>query len=92
MLDSTPALVQTGPRRTFLRSELVIAIDSRVDQGDTSEYRYDALGRRVYEHGHQPFQLTADPDGDGQRVTSNLGYPGPYFDAETGLRYNYFGD
>jgi RHS repeat-associated protein len=33
-----------------------------------------------------------DPDGDGQRLTLNLRFPGQYFDAETGLYYNYFRD
>ena len=33
-----------------------------------------------------------DPDGDGVRFTLNLRFPGQYFDAETGLHYNYFRD
>nr|WP_067298395.1 RHS repeat-associated core domain-containing protein [Marinobacterium profundum] len=33
-----------------------------------------------------------DPDGDGQRFSLNLRFPGQYFDAETGLYYNYFRD
>ncbi len=33
-----------------------------------------------------------DFDGDGRTVTVNLRFPGQYFDAETGLHYNYFRD
>jgi RHS repeat-associated protein len=33
-----------------------------------------------------------DPDGDGQRFTYNLRFPGQYYDAETGLNYNYYRD
>ena len=31
-----------------------------------------------------------DPDGDGNLVTIDLRFPGQYYDAETGLHYNYF--
>ncbi|NVK41086.1 MAG: RHS repeat protein [Oceanospirillaceae bacterium] len=33
-----------------------------------------------------------DPDGNGQLLVLNLRFPGQYFDAETGLYYNYFRD
>ena len=33
-----------------------------------------------------------DPDGDGQALRFNLRFPGQFFDAETGLHYNYFRD
>jgi RHS repeat-associated protein len=33
-----------------------------------------------------------DPDGNGERVTLNLRFPGQYFDRETGLHYNYYRD
>lgn len=34
----------------------------------------------------------ANPDGDAHTYTLNLRYPGQYFDAESGLHYNYFRD
>ena len=33
-----------------------------------------------------------DPDGDGNDFTLNLRFPGQYYDAESGLHYNYFRD
>lgn len=33
-----------------------------------------------------------DPDGDGTPFVFNLRYPGQYYDAETGLNYNYYRD
>lgn len=35
---------------------------------------------------------TQDPDNDGMAFVLNLRYPGQYFDAESGLHYNYFRD
>ena len=38
---------------------------------------------------HAPNQ---DPDGNGKAYVLNLRYPGQYFDAESGLHYNYYRD
>lgn len=42
---------------------------------------YRAYGRGV---------VSEDPDGNGTLTTFNFGFPGQYFDSETGLYYNYF--
>lgn len=55
----------------------------------------DAAGRKVWEAEYEPFGkavVNADPDGDGQVVVNNLRFPGQYYDAETGLHYNYHRD
>lgn len=43
-----------------------------VDQGATGEYRYNALGQRLYKRSHQAFQLTADLNGDGQVTAEDI--------------------
>ena len=47
----------------------------------------------VWQAQHTPFgsaQVNEDPDGDGLSQTLNVRFPGQYFDAESGLHYNYF--
>ncbi len=50
-------------------------------------------GNAVWEATFAPFgepvSLNEDPDGDGTAVTMNIRMPGQYFDAETGLNYNW---
>jgi RHS repeat-associated protein len=53
----------------------------------------DSQGTVVWRWKPRPFGdslADEDPDGDGQRLAFNLRFPGQYFDAETGLHYNYF--
>ena len=49
----------------------------------------------VWRWDSDPFGTTAaneDPDADVTAFTYNLRFPGQYFDADTGLNYNYFRD
>jgi len=65
------------------------------DHLGTPQAMSDATGRKVWEAEYEPFgkaTVNEDPDGDGRLVTNNLRFPGQYFDAETGLHYNYFRD
>jgi RHS repeat-associated protein len=50
-------------------------------------WRWDLTPSAFGDHAAQ-----TDPDGDGTGYTFNLRYPGQYYDAETGLHYNYFRD
>jgi RHS repeat-associated protein len=55
----------------------------------------DASGTMVWQWRGDAFgSILPDEDVDGDRkiVTVNLRFPGQYFDAETGLHYNYFRD
>lgn len=55
----------------------------------------DVTGQGIWRWQSDPFGRTApgeDPDGDGHAFTLNLRFPGQYFDAESGLHYNYFRD
>ncbi len=57
------------------------------DESNKIVWKNDPLG--------EPFGADApdeDPDGDGQKFTLNLRFPGQYFDQETGTSYNYYRD
>jgi RHS repeat-associated protein len=65
------------------------------DHLGTPQAMSDASGRKVWEAEYDPFgkaTVNQDPDGDGQIVTNNLRFPRQYYDAETGLHYNYHRD
>jgi len=52
----------------------------------------DPAGQVVWRATKKPFGTTTvddDPDGDGRPLTLNLRFPGQYFDAETGMHYNW---
>jgi len=63
------------------------------DHLGTPQALTDINGTKVWEMSQTPFGIVTvneDPDGDGIKVTSNFRFPGQYYDAETGLNYNYF--
>ena len=65
------------------------------DHLGTPQAMSDAAGRKVWEAEYEPFgkaTVNEDPDGDGKFVINNLRFPGQYYDAETGLHYNYHRD
>lgn len=67
----------------------------QADHLNTPRAFIDSSNRVVWLWKAEPFGSIApnnDPDGDGIQVTYNLRFPGQYYDAETGLHYNYFRD
>jgi RHS repeat-associated protein len=97
-MRSAPLTILAG----FLLVLSVTAADAREkifyfhnDHLGTPQAMSDASGRKVWEAEYEPFGkavVNQDPDGDGQIVINNLRFPGQYFDAETGLHYNYYRD
>jgi len=62
------------------------------DHLGTPQAMTDINGTVVWTMSQTPFGISTvneDPDGDGIKVTNNFRFPGQYFDAETGLNYNY---
>lgn len=45
---------------------------------------------RAENRGYGEGVYNDDADGNGRKVTMNVRYPGQYYDAESGLHYNYF--
>jgi len=63
------------------------------DHLGTPQTMTNTAGAVVWRATYDPFgaaTVDEDVDGDGQKVTLNLRFPGQYFDKETGLLYNYF--
>ena len=62
------------------------------DHLGTPQAMTDINGTKVWEMSQTPFGIATvnnDPDGDGLTIENNFRFPGQYFDAETGLNYNY---
>lgn len=65
------------------------------DQINTPRAISDTQGTVHWKWDSDPFGVGApdqDPDGDGVALTYHLRFPGQYYDAETGMHYNYFRD
>ncbi len=63
------------------------------DHLGTPQAMSDQNGTIVWKAEYEPFgTAVVDEDGDGIAVTCNLRFPGQYFDAESGLHYNYHRD
>jgi len=63
------------------------------DQLATARLGTDQTGTVVWHWDRDAFGTGAandDPDGNGQATVVNLRFPGQYYDAETGMHYNYF--
>lgn len=81
-------------------SVTVAAANDRVyffhnDHLGTPQAMTDLAGRTVWTAEYEPFGkalVDQDPDGDGLQVINNLRFPGQYYDAESGLHYNYHRD
>jgi RHS repeat-associated protein len=62
------------------------------DQLGTPQAMSDDTGTLVWRASYDPFgkaTVNEDPDGDNNSITLNIRFPGQYYDAETGLHYNY---
>jgi RHS repeat-associated protein len=84
-LGDTPVAVITGGVVSYIHADHLNAPRAIVD----------ATGKTVWRWDSEPFgtgKPNEDPDGDKKRFTYNLRFPGQYYDAETGLHYNYFRD
>ncbi|HEX7048139.1 MAG TPA: RHS repeat-associated core domain-containing protein, partial [Gammaproteobacteria bacterium] len=66
--------------------------DVHVDHLDTPQTLTDQNGNVVWKADYTAYGSAAvdeDPDGDGTNITFNIRFPGQYFDAESGLHYNF---
>lgn len=63
------------------------------DHLGTPQKMTNQSGTVVWEAAYEPFGeavVNEDPDGDQILVTSNLRFPGQFYDAESGLHYNWW--
>ncbi|MBI1424703.1 MAG: hypothetical protein GC149_14755, partial [Gammaproteobacteria bacterium] len=82
-LNGVPLAVIRQGSVYYVHTDQLGAPRSMTDANQVVVWRWDS----------DPFGVGAandDPDGDGVTVTMNLRFPGQYYDAESGLYYNYF--
>jgi RHS repeat-associated protein len=97
----------SGWEGTFLEADAVKFVPTFAPEG-AFDLRYiisdhlgtpqrvtDEAGTVVWSANYRPFgaaTVDEDADGDLENYSLNLRFPGQYFDAESGLHYNYFRD
>ena len=82
-LNDTPLALLIGTTQYYIHT----------DHLGTPKALTSKNGTKVWSATHDPFgkaTVNEDPDGNGNKITFNLRFPGQYYDAETGLHYNYF--
>lgn len=78
---------------TFISGGAAEPVFIHGDHLGTPQYATDLEGTVIWTADYLPFgeaTVDEDPDGDGSSYSLNIRFPGQYFDAETGLHYNYF--
>jgi RHS repeat-associated protein len=89
--DDIPSAVIYGPNTPSNPSAQDKVVYLEADTLNTPRKATDQTGKVVWTWNSDAFGSTSpneDPDGDGQKTTLNLRFPGQYFDAESGLYYN----
>lgn len=92
MIDSEYVYLNGQPLAVLRQSNVYYI---HTDNLGTPRAVSDSSQTTVWRWNSDAFGSTAaneDPDGDGTLFTLNLRFPGQYYDAETGLHYNYFRD
>ena len=90
--DDVPAAIVLGPNTPGNPSGQDKLLYLEVDHLNTPRIARDQQKRVVWRWDSDAFGSTApneDPDGDGIKTTINLRFAGQYFDAESGLHYNW---
>ncbi len=90
--DDVPAAIVLGPNAPGNPSGQDKLLYLEVDHLNTPRVARDEQKRVVWRWDSDAFGNTApneDPDGDGIKTTINLRFAGQYFDAESGLHYNW---
>jgi RHS repeat-associated protein len=104
-VDLTGFYNDTGFEGTFLEADAIKLVPTSIPAGasqpifihgdhlGTPQFATDLDGAVVWSASYLPFgeaSVDEDPDGDGTNYSLNIRLPGQYFDAESGLHYNYF--